>query len=108
MVGFESNLKGRAQLLLVASRSKGLPWWALSRRGGGWEEDWKELAQSAAGTSNAGSHFSKVCVPITAFASFAGQEVRDHHPILQLSDASAQGPVVRAGLYPRLEADVCS
>ena len=38
----------------------------------------------------------------------AGLEVRDHHPVLQLPDASAQGPVVRAGLYPRLEADVCS
>lgn len=69
---------------------------------------WMGLAQSGVGISSAGSHFSSARVPITASASLAGQEVRDHHPILQLPDASAQGPVVRAGLYPRLEADVCS
>lgn len=71
-------------------------------------EDWMGLAQSAAGTPSAGSRFSNACVPITASASLAGQGVRDHHPILQPPDASAQGPVVRAGLYPGLEADVCS
>lgn len=37
-----------------------------------------------------------------------GQEVRDHHPVLQPPSASAQGTVVRAGLSPSLEADVCS
>lgn len=111
LVGFESYLKRRAQLLLVTHRPKACVGFQQAGRAAG---RWTGWVWHILGGCTVGSWRLWCWMPFQQGSCsrncicFTGQEVRDHHPVLQLPVASAQGPVVRAGLYPGLEADVCS